>query len=503
MEPQQIYLSQDNNWSYYLQYNEHLDLTSGTINMFGYCRVSTQLQAMYGSSITTQIQLLYDDCNRLQFDENNKAVKYNLMRIYVDNGISAKNIKGRPSLINIQSHVNSLITGKTHQKIGIIVSDLSRLTRSSEDLETLIKWIKESSLKLKFIDSSIDVSSNAGKMMLTMLAGFFEFERKNSSFKTLLTLRAMSENGTLTGHCSYGWTTGTDQQGRKTNVPVSEEQEGLNMVIKLSRENPEMKPCQIKKMMNELGIICLRGPGRNFRGKYTDKSIFKNSQTVWTGLWTTQIISNIIEHDRFEDRQKIVKENAQPINIMKKDEIVIQMIKDYLDKTNEYVNESFNISEITRYIDNQNIFQKKLNRNYVRDMMITAKIIKPEIKDKVIQTDEDIIVNSIRELICTEKINTYIRLNEVLIEKNITLIGKRKNWNKTNVRDLCIKYNIILFDGLSFTPVIYSDEKLSTISASNRSNRSNRSISPNGSIVSVLSNISNKSNRTIETIKSG
>lgn len=444
MEPTKVNINDEESSSYYLEYSDKLDFSPGVINMFGYARVSTQMQAQFGSSIDTQIQLLVDECQRYQYDENNKRVRYNLIRIYVDDGISGKNIVDRPGLTELQIYVNSLVSGRTHKKLGIIVSDLSRLTRSSSDLESFIKWITDECIKLKFIDSAIDATTDSGMLMLKMMASFFEFERKNSAFKTRLTLRAMSENGTLTGHCSYGWTTGVDENGRKIDVPVPEEQEGLNEVIRISRENPELTATQIKKIMNESGILCLRGPGRNFRGgKQTEKSIARNSLTEWTGKWTSQIIEKIIQRDRFQERLEKVKEN-EAVNIMKKDEIVIQLIKDYLEETDGYSKESFNYSEIARVIDAKNIFTKPLNRNYVKQMMLAARIIRPEpIKKEVVVSEEDVL-ETIRQLIIDENIITYKKLTEVLIEKQVPLIGKRKAWNATNVRDLCKKYDITI-----------------------------------------------------------
>lgn len=418
--------------------------------MFGYARVSTQLQAQFGSSIDTQIQLLVDECQRhqyddsqiMRYDEMNQRVRYNLIRIYVDNGISAKNITDRHALVELKRHVSSLVNGRSHQKLGIIVSDLSRLTRSSEDLELLLKWINNDSIKLKFIDNSIDPTTNSGKLMLSMMASFYEFERKNSSFKTKLTLRSMSESGTLTGHCSYGWTSGVDDSGRKNNIPVPEEQEGLNEVLRISRENPELTASQIKNIMNESGILCLRGPGKNFRGnKITEKNIERN-RTQWTGKWTTPIIEKILEHDRFNERQSKVKVNS---NIIKKDEIVISEIKKYLNETNGYENDTFNFSEIARFINNKYIFHKEIHGDYIKEMMLIARIIRDEKVNNVVNNDEETL-NIIRNLITEFRIIGYTQLTELLKEHSVPLIGKRKSWTVNNVRDLCIKNNIDVFN---------------------------------------------------------
>ena len=437
------YISERSNSSYFIKYNE-LDLSKGVINMCGYVRVSTQLQAMYGSSIETQINLLVDECNRPQWDDSSNRIRYNLLYIFCDDGISGKSVSERPSLVAMQNHVNSLINGRTHQKLGIIVSDLSRLTRSSSDLENFIKWFTAESIKVRFIDTSIDLSTNSGSLMLKMMASFYEYERLNSSFKTRLTLRSMSEAGSLPGHCSYGWTVGTNEMGRKINVPVPEEQEGLQEVIRLSRDYPHLKPFEIKNIMNESGILCLRGPGRNFRGaKISESTVKKNSEIIWTGKWTTQIVAKIIEHDQFEIRKKLVAEKGDKINIMKKDEIVIKTIKEHLEETDGYNEERFNFSEIARILDNKLLFQKPLNRNYVKKMMVSSRIVKPEADTELKNKDEKI-VEDIRKMIEQSTINTYVRLTDVLKEKNFPLVGKRNQWTASNVRDLCIKYKIIL-----------------------------------------------------------
>lgn len=444
MEPVRTNINPYDEKSYYLQYKDELDYTGETINIFAYVRVSTLLQAQYGSSIDTQVRLITDECKKIHYTDENKKVKFNLIRIYVDDGISAKNITDRLGLVELKNHVTSLVSGRTYQKLGIVISDLSRLTRSSEDLETIIKWIKDNSIKLKFIDSSVDPNTNIGKLMLTMMSAFFEFERKNAAFKTKLTLRSMSENGTLTGHCSYGWTIGVDESGRKLNVRVPEEQEGLNKVIQISRETPELIPSQIKNVMNETGILCLRGPGKCFRGAApTEKSAKMNEGVEWTGKWTTQIIEKIVEHDQFESRQQLVKEQGKQSDITKKDEIITQAIKDHLNETNTYDSDSFNFTAISKAVDDKNIFAKKINRNYVKKLMEEAKFIRPEVIEKK-KDDDGVIVEIIRLIILESNIMTYVKLTEVLKEKNIQLVGKRKAWNTTNVRDLCIKYNMTL-----------------------------------------------------------
>lgn len=435
--------------SYYQEYNTELDFSPGVINMYGYCRVSTQIQAQFGSSIDTQQRLLENESDRSHYDELNKNIRYHLMRIYIDDGISAKNITDRPGLVNVMDHISSLVNGRTHQKIGLIVSDLSRLTRSSADLETILEWVKNDAIKLTFVDNSIDTTTNAGMLMLKMMTNYFEFERKNSSFKTTLTLRSMSENGTLPGGCSYGWTCTKTENGRKADAPVEAEQEGYNKVIELIGENPDLKAFQIKNLMNETGIICLRGPGKNFRGneKPSEKDIARNAKSEWTGKWTTAIIQKIMDRVNEEERRKTVMNNSEKISILDKDARVIEEIKQFFEETDGYSKERVNVSEVCRYIDDKQLFVKKVNRQYITKLMLDARLLPKEDKKKKTtnQEREEEIIESIRTMIEENKVRHFTTLTEKLIENNIELVGKRKAWNKTNVRDLCKQKNIELY----------------------------------------------------------
>lgn len=440
---EKVVIDSDPDHSYYIQYPNTLNYSEGVLNVYGYCRVSTEIQQEHGSSILTQIQLLFDYCNRSHYDEENKPLRYNLIRTYVDDGISAKNMHGRAGLMELQQYLPTLVSGRTYRKLGILASDLSRLTRSGKDWQNFHEWIKSYSLRLKFVDGSFNSDTASGELMTAMFSNFFEFERKNSSFKTKITLRSMSEKGILAGHCSYGWTTGIDEAGRKINVPVEEEQPGLNEVIRIHREQPDLTPAQIKNLMNESEFQCLRGPGRDLHGNHTEKGIKKNEGTEWTGKWTTAIIKTIIDHDDFDDRRKVVLETTknEPINLLQKDQIVTNIIREYMDENDAYDWQVYNFSAIARYIDDRNLFSKKMDRRYVKKLMREARMISQEDK---IDTEDSILetVEQIKRIIVEQKIFTYTKLAEVLNDQQIPLIGKRKSWNPSNVSSLVREYQI-------------------------------------------------------------
>lgn len=117
---------------------------------YGYARVSTVEQ-----NEGRQLATLYS--------------KYNILpeNMYVDK-CSGKNTD-RPKL---QELLDTMEAGDT-----IVVSELSRLGRSTRDLLELTDRFIASSVKIIFDKEQIDSSTSNGRLMLTVFAAFAEFER--------------------------------------------------------------------------------------------------------------------------------------------------------------------------------------------------------------------------------------------------------------------------------------------------------------------------------------
>jgi DNA invertase Pin-like site-specific DNA recombinase len=61
----------------------------------------------------------------------------------------------------------------------IYVHDFSRLARSTKDLLEIVEMLTEREINLVSNKENIDTSTPAGKLMLTVLAAIYEFERTN------------------------------------------------------------------------------------------------------------------------------------------------------------------------------------------------------------------------------------------------------------------------------------------------------------------------------------
>lgn len=94
--------------------------------------------------------------------------KYKLDKIYSEK-ISGANME-RPML---KEMLKSLKKGDT-----VYIADLSRLARSTYDLLTMIKAFEVKGINLVSDKEKLDLSTPQGKLILTVLAAVYEFERE-------------------------------------------------------------------------------------------------------------------------------------------------------------------------------------------------------------------------------------------------------------------------------------------------------------------------------------
>lgn len=62
----------------------------------------------------------------------------------------------------------------------VYIKDFSRLARSTKDLLELTERLSQMSVKLISLKENFDTSTPTGKLMLTMMAAIYEFERDNT-----------------------------------------------------------------------------------------------------------------------------------------------------------------------------------------------------------------------------------------------------------------------------------------------------------------------------------
>jgi len=153
------------------------------MNAVGYARVSTQEQALTGSSIHDQIE---------QIEAYAKARGWTLVGILKDEGVSGA-AEHRPGLNEI---------GRLARDRSIQTVIVTKLDRGFRNLRHLLNWSAEMDslgVDLVSISESVDTSTPAGRMLRSMLGAFAEFERERITERMASGLRMAARAGRFTG----------------------------------------------------------------------------------------------------------------------------------------------------------------------------------------------------------------------------------------------------------------------------------------------------------------
>ena len=134
------------------------------VNTGIYVRVSTEEQAREGYSIRGQEEKL-----------KNYAIlkEWHVYSVYSDEGISGKDIDGRPEVKRLISDIEG---GKVE---NVLVFKIDRLTRSTKNLIELMDLFNKHDCAFNSLSESIDTSTASGRMFLKIVGIFAEFEREN------------------------------------------------------------------------------------------------------------------------------------------------------------------------------------------------------------------------------------------------------------------------------------------------------------------------------------
>lgn len=201
-----------------------------------YIRVSTQEQ-IDGFSISAQKRQLTAYC---------ESQGWEIVGFYVEEGVSAKDTK-RPELQRMISHIkNDLID-------CVLVYKLDRLTRSVLDLYNLLQIFEENDCKFKSATEVYDTTSAIGRMFITLVASFAQFERERLAERVSMGMEQMTREGKWKGgELGYGH----DKEGGEF-VIVEHEAEVIRSMYDWYLSG--MSDIKIAIRLNELGITTRSG----------------------------------------------------------------------------------------------------------------------------------------------------------------------------------------------------------------------------------------------------
>ncbi len=155
-----------------------------------YVRVSTEEQAKQGISLSAQEEALRNYAS---------ALGYGIYKIYKDEGKSAKDIKGRPEMMQM------LQDAQSHKFQAIFIYKLDRFSRSLRDLIEAIEKLKEWNIDFISLQDKIETTSASGKLMFHIISAFAEFERNVTGERTKFSMEKKARDGNPITRAPWGY----------------------------------------------------------------------------------------------------------------------------------------------------------------------------------------------------------------------------------------------------------------------------------------------------------
>jgi site-specific DNA recombinase len=274
-----------------------------------YVRVSTEEQAENPEgSIKNQEERLREFVKLKNF----ASPFGEITEVFVDAGISAKDMR-RPALQRLLRKV------ETKEIDLILVTELSRFTRSIKDFSSLWEFLDQHKCKFLSIKDNFDTSTAAGELVMFMMASIAQFERKQTAERISYSFLARAKRGLHNGgSVPLGYKIDKERSGNLKVVP--EQAEVIRLVFKTFLAEETL--AKTAKAMNEMKIelpATITGRGRTgifrldmvhhiLRNKaYVGLRAFKSKdseESVVKAAWEA-----IVDDDIFEKAQKLLSKN--------------------------------------------------------------------------------------------------------------------------------------------------------------------------------------------------
>jgi len=197
----------------------------------GYCRVSTEEQATEGVSL---------DAQRKQIETWCKTNGYELVEVYVDAGLSGRQMRKREGL-----HKALKAIGKD---TALVAYSISRLARSLPDMLSICEQIDRKGGDLVSLTEQIDTTNAAGRMMFNMLAAFAQYESEIIGERTKSAMQFKRSKGEKYCHLvPFGY-----QEVNGRLIEVDKEIKTVKSIVKKHRKGISLR--EIANKLNESGV---------------------------------------------------------------------------------------------------------------------------------------------------------------------------------------------------------------------------------------------------------
>lgn len=370
-----------------------------------YCRVSTQDQAREGFSLEEQEERLKALC---------KYKNYQIVDVYVDAGISAKNTD-RPDFKRMLEDVK---IGRINR---LVAFKLDRITRSIIDLEKLVKFLEENDCSLESANEEINTSNANGRFFIRMLTILAQLEIERTSERTYIGLDGALKAKHCSGKTPLGY--------KKMNKLLEIDNETAPVVKHIFEEYLNGKStCSIAKDMTENKILGKSWndttinqilSNRIYIGEYVEhKAIPDKPQKIHY-----EMAPNIISREMFEKVFEQRKKNGHNYYVkhfyLFKQKIYCphcnQLLTTYSGKTNS--NEPYLYYKCSKCKPQYTLSEKKLEKQFVEAINSLLDFY-AVINDSFITLNKKNYNYEIKSLESEiEEINNQIRVEQVLVLK--------------------------------------------------------------------------------------
>lgn len=207
---------------------------AGPSQVYGYCRVSTTMQADEGQSLEVQQRVIAGYAMQLGLE---------VTKTFVERGVSgSKPLSDRPQG---KALLAALKPGDV-----VITPKLDRMFRSAVDALEVLGQLKEQSISLHMIDLGGDTTGNGiSKLVFTILAAVAEAERDRTRERVAEVKRDQRQRGRyLGGQIPFGYEVGDGGE----LVPVPEQQTAIRKMRRMKAGGSSLR--RIAEAMKEQGI---------------------------------------------------------------------------------------------------------------------------------------------------------------------------------------------------------------------------------------------------------
>lgn len=202
-----------------------------------YIRVSTNEQAKDGFSLEAQERQLFEETLRRDMF---------LKKIYIDRGISGGSTEKRAALAKMREE---LVDGD-----WVFACYVSRMARNTIDLLSIADEIEKKDCHLVVQELKMDITSPAGKLVLTMLASQAQFEREQVSEKVKSVIKHLKETGKFRSKPPIGWKMNPDKKSLEIHIRNEEEIKIIQQIRRLRNKFPDLKITPFTRKVNEKKI---------------------------------------------------------------------------------------------------------------------------------------------------------------------------------------------------------------------------------------------------------